>query len=69
MTHEFTDDDARDFEGLYWDFVNAGGLNSTLRIDEGWERHHRMTTHCTHGLERQKCETCYRPPKDYYPQS
>lgn len=58
------------FENAFQAFVAAGGLDEVPRMSEDWERVHRKSTYCQHGVVFKACAECHveRRPylADYY---
>lgn len=54
-----------EFHQLFMAFVEAGGLDSTARINEQWERELRTAAYCGHSIMRQKCEHCRKTLPQY----
>ena len=55
-----------DFDALYQQFVDGGGLDITIVVNEDWERSYKQSL-CPHQRPWKTCSDCYRAPKPYWP--
>lgn len=69
MPSSLVDDE---FTDLYATFVDDGGLDRTVAVDEDWERKLRQRYYCDHHVIKAKCSHCSTNrraigPDGYYP--